>query len=345
MKRLMIPTVGALATGAVLLFCLLMSSRSLAYDEYSVNRDATNCRACHGDFRATPYTSKVDGQSWGDDLHDVHRNTMLGGDCDVCHFSGRFPAYIGKSTGGSGSYAAEPFGCAGCHGRAADGTGSTTIPTEGYGAGLRQLHFRAGQTLCINCHTDSNPANKTVAKENVLPPYYDNNDASHTAQPTNPCNPSPAFNENFKASTLGLDNDGNGQFDMADTACQPVTATPGEVSRSTNMTVTAYDKLSGNVTVAYGVACAATNNNIEYGALSSLSTYAYSGQVCALGNAGSATFTVPNGSFFLVVGNNGTKEGSYGKRRSTGTLSERPEDTTSVACPVPQDLVNRCDGP
>lgn len=328
--------------------CLLaawMAPRPLAYDQYSAARDATNCRACHGDFRAAPYVSKVDGQSWGENLHDVHRTTMLGGDCGVCHFTARFPAFIGKSGGGTGAYAAEAYGCAGCHGRAADGTGSATVPSQGYGAGLRQSHYRAGQTLCVNCHADANPANKVVAVESVLPPYYDNGDAGHPVQPSAPCNPGPAFNENFAGTSLGLDNDGNGQFDTADAACQPAGASPGEVSRQSPMTVTAYDKLSGALTIAYTPGCGATGNTIEFGPLASVATYGYGGQVCGMGNTGSASFVLPANSFFLVVGHDATKEGSYGTRLSSGTSAERPEDTGSATCPLPQNLANRCDGP
>jgi len=54
------------------------------YDKYSKDDDATNCRQCHGDFRDDNYVSPVDGQNWGN-LHNIHRSTMLGGDCDVCH--------------------------------------------------------------------------------------------------------------------------------------------------------------------------------------------------------------------------------------------------------------------
>jgi len=331
----------ALAGTSVILLVFMITgltaNRTQAYVQYSVNKDATNCRKCHGDFRSSPYTSLVDGQSWGDDLHDVHRNTMLAGDCDVCHFASRFPVNISASTGGFGGLA--PISCVGCHGRAADGTGAATV---GYGAGLRQRHWRAGTTECVNCHSDSNPANKTVVGENVRPPYYGSN-VFYPSMPTDPCNPSPTFTENFKGTTIGLDNDGNGQFDMADTACGAVAASPGEVSKTVSMLVTAYDKLSGAVTVSYGVACSATNNHVEYGPLSTLSTYVYSGQACAIGTTGTASFAVPDGSFFLVVADNATNEGSYGKRRTSGALIERPEDTTSVTCQKPQNLATRCD--
>ena len=83
---------------------------------------------------------------------------------------------------------------------------------------------------------------------------------------------------------------------------------------------------------------------MEYGPLSSLATYGYGGQVCGIGNAGSATFNAPAASsFFLVVARNASKEGSYGRRRTGATLAERPEDASSAACPIPQDLSLRCD--
>jgi len=324
----------------ILIVCVIVglsANRSEAYDQYSVNRDATNCRACHGDFRASPYTSKVDGQSWADDLHDVHRNTMLSGDCETCHFASRFPVHLDSSTGGTGGLA--PISCAGCHGRAEDGTGSATV---GYGAGLRQRHWRGAVTVCVNCHSDANPANKAVVGENMKPPYYANN-GGHTEIPTDPCNPSPTFTENFKGTTIGLDSDGNGQFDMADAACNPAAPSPGEVSKAVAMIVTGYDKVSGNVTVSYAAGCGAADNAVEYGSLSGLGTYTYTGQVCAVGNSGTASFNVPAGSFFLVVGRNTTREGSYGTKVVSGAVTERSEDTTSAACPLPQDLTNRCD--
>jgi cytochrome c553 len=327
------------ATALLVLVGLTWWSGSMAYSQYSVNKDATNCRACHGDFRDATYISKIDGQSWADGLHDTHRGTMLNGDCDTCHFAGRFPVYLGTSQGGVGLAA---ISCAGCHGRAQDGTGTGSV---GYGKGLRQQHYRANPTYCISCHADSNPAVPPLpVGENVLPPYYANPGTGHFI-PTDPCNPPPTYNENFAATTLSLDNDGNGFTDMADAACSP--ATPGEVSKTpaTMMLVTAYNKTTGAVSVSYTPACAATNNNVEYGNLnvSSLSTYTYAGQVCAVGNGGTATFTVPSGSFFLVVANDGTSEGSYGRRRTGLTLTERPEDATQTACPKPQVLATRCD--
>ncbi len=321
-----------LATGV-----LSWVSGARAYDQYSTSGATGNCATCHGNFRTSPYTSKVDGQSWGDDLHDVHRTTMLESDCATCHYSARFPTYIGRSPGGRGLAA---YGCSGCHGRAEDGTGSGT---EGFGAGLRQRHWRAGETGCINCHTDSKPVNKITANEKVKPPYYANPGTNHPRMPIDACNPSPAYNENFKGSTIGLDNDGNGQFDAADAACQ-LGGTPGEPGgASGQVRVTSFNPVTGDLTVSYGVGCSATDNSVEYGPLAAVSTYGYSGQVCAIGNTGEATFRLPAGNlFFLIVGRDASVEGSYGKRNDGASQVERPENA-GTSCPVPQSLTERCD--
>jgi hypothetical protein len=223
---------------------------------------------------------------------------MLAGDCDAA-ISLPLSGEHQRVDGGFGGLPA--ISCAGCHGRAADGTGAATV---GYGAGLRQRHWRAGTTDCVNCHSDSNPANKTVVGENVRPPYYGSN-VFYPAMPTDPCNPSPTFTENFKGTTIGLDNDGNGQFDMADSACGAVAASPARVE-AVSMLVTAYDKLSGALTVSYGAASATTTTSST--GCSRACRPTPRGQVCAIGTTGTATFTVPNGSFFLVVADDATNE-------------------------------------
>jgi len=202
----------------------VMAAKVLAYSQYSQNRDATYCAACHGGFRASPYTSLVDGQNWGDDLHNIHRNVMLGGDCNACHAgTSRFPVLLGSSSGGAGL---SQLSCVGCHGRAED----NASPLATYGAGLRQHHYRVDPTkcpdctICANCHADSNPANYTPVGEDILPPYYSNNDSNHPNIPADPCNPAGA--ENYAGSSIALDNDGDGIFDLADTDCQLLSPTP-----------------------------------------------------------------------------------------------------------------------
>jgi cysteine-rich repeat protein len=187
-----------------------------AYEQYSQNKDATNCRGCHGDFRASPYVSLADGVSWGDDAHDIHRRDMLGSDCDTCHGNGPFfPVLMGSSAGGTGFPA---IGCVGCHGRDAD-TGNDGI-SPGYGAGLRQHHTNAGVTDCADCHSDAVLTNYTPVGEDVLPDYYfmpTPPDLDHPDKPTDSC--SPNGEEDYAGSLLGLDNDGNGLYDGNDPAC------------------------------------------------------------------------------------------------------------------------------
>jgi hypothetical protein len=241
--------------------------------------------------------------------------------CALCHRGddGRNP-FIGSSDG----TALNPgFGCTGCH----------------EAAGLRLHHVNAGTVVCLDCHT----GDPTPARENAKPLYYGTADTNAN----NPCNPTATakLNENWTTNGFeGTDNDGDGLYDMADPDCQTAAATPGEAGKSpAPMLVTAYNKATGALTISFGVACTSTTNHIEHGLISNVKTYFYAGQVCALGNTGTATFTIPAGSFFLVVADNATNEGSYGKRRTGAVLAERPEDTTSVTCQKPQNLATRCD--
>ncbi len=202
---------------------LLASSRSgNAYTQYSQNGgDATNCGACHGDFRASAYVSPVDGQNWGN-LHNVHRTNMLNGDCDACHGADTFPVLLSQSAGGTGLLT---IGCVGCHGRSEDnvaGNPEVGAGRSGYGAGLRQHHQVAGATVCADCHLDANPANYTPVGENVLPPYYASPGTGHPAMPTQSCNGNGS--ENFAGATQGLNNDGDNLRDTFDADC----ATPVE---------------------------------------------------------------------------------------------------------------------
>jgi len=188
---------------------MLSLTTANAYQTYSTNGSTGNCASCHGDFRTSNYTSLADGASWGN-LHDVHRNTMLSGECSACHSSsGRFPVILNSSSG-TGSF---NLSCVGCHGRAETGSGGQVT-----GAGLRQHHWINGVTECLGCHSDSNPATFVTVGEDVLPPYYFTPDANHPNKPTAPCNPN--GEENFAATARGLDNDGDGIYDLNDSDCQ-----------------------------------------------------------------------------------------------------------------------------
>jgi hypothetical protein len=203
-----------------------------------------NCKACHGHFRATDennstpflrdeYISNTDGKTWREvytevtetepvlevGLHDVHRHIILDklsrSRCDVCHQDrntvGRYPVLIAHSA----SSQLEPISCMGCHGREED-EGNDNI-SHGLGAGLRQHHTNAGITECKTCHSDADPANYTPVGENVLPPYYFTPDPEFPNKPTDPCNQRRA--EDYAGGPKGLDNDGDGKYDMGDRDC------------------------------------------------------------------------------------------------------------------------------
>ena len=88
--------------------------------------------------------------------------------------------------------------------------------------------------------------------------------------------------------------------------------------------------------MAYTPACDATDHTIYYGDLSGVSSYAYADAACFLGTSGTATFDPGPGSwFFLIVANNGTEEGSFGK---DSVPVERPEAVGVGVCDVPQNL-------
>ncbi len=148
---------------------------------------------------------------------------------------------------------------------------------------------------------------------------------------------------------IGL-SDGDGQSpdftetDLSELYCGNASA-PGEAGRATELFVTAYDKGTGVMSLSYGVPCQATGHTIEYAELTpaNLSSHSWEGQECALGASGSydwSTDALTESLFFVIVADNGSDMGSYGQD-SAGT--ERPEDTTSTACPLPQNLGDRCD--
>lgn len=117
--------------------------------------------------------------------------------------------------------------------------------------------------------------------------------------------------------------------------------TPGEASGATQMLVTSYNKTTGDIGLSYQPACSATNHTVYAGSLASVSAMTFANQTCALGASGTATINLGSGdAFWVIVGHNGVREGSYGTN-SSGT--ERPENTTLPTCNYPQDLALRCD--
>ena len=130
-----------------------------------------------------------------------------------------------------------------------------------------------------------------------------------------------------------------------DCALDCISVTPGEASGGNGLLVTGFDDGTGVLSLAYQPACEAQDHVIEYGELTAanLESYAWSGQECALGASGShdwSTLGLPDAMFFVIVGRDSFREGSYG---TDGDGLERPEDATSVVCPLPQNLTLRCD--
>ena len=118
---------------------------------------------------------------------------------------------------------------------------------------------------------------------------------------------------------------------------------PGEASpqdSSAERMRASWNAGTGRVEVAYSPACDATGHTIRWGDLSSVSSYGYAGAECAVGASGVADFDPGASSvFFLIVADNASSEGSYG-RDATGT--ERPEADGPTACDFPQDLTATC---
>jgi hypothetical protein len=144
------------------------------------------------------------------------------------------------------------------------------------------------------------------------------------------------------AANLCLDFDGTNASitDMSET--NP--ATPGEAGADAQpLLVTDYDHGTGELSLLYGVACEAIDHAIHYGPLSNfdLATYNFTGRDCGIGNTGLYEQFAPGAGsyFFLLVADDGTVEGSYG-RDSEGV--ERPADLANPICPLPQDLSAAC---
>ena len=255
------------------------ASKAWAYENYS------GCNDCHGGFRDSPYISLSDGSNWGNDLHDVHRNDMLSGECDACHTSGgRSPVFLGSSNGGNGLAA---ISCSGCHGRDED-MGSDSI-SSGRGAGLRQHHTNAGVQDCKDCHTDADPALYTPVGEDVLPNYFANPGTGHTSIPMDSCNP--AGEEDFAGTPLGLDNDGDGTYDTADSNCSAVVPT--------------YS-VGGSVSGLTGSGLALQNNGADTLAIGANGSFTFAAEL-QQGNAYAVTVsTQPTGQTCSVTNGSGT---------------------------------------
>jgi hypothetical protein len=199
----------ALRTGWALLAALALlawAPRVHAFPMYD-DGSGNGCVSCHNG-----YTNEGS-------LHLAHLTKFGINACGLCHMNpngGDTPVYTYKSNVG--------FGCAGCHGHDYGETSIHSGLPKATAYGLRRKHaliFAAASqpNLCATCHFpgsaitgDPDPA-PAIYDETVRPPYYN--------QPTydNLTDPCSSAQESFD-NTEGLDNDGNGFADMADSACQ-----------------------------------------------------------------------------------------------------------------------------
>jgi hypothetical protein len=125
---------------------------------------------------------------------------------------------------------------------------------------------------------------------------------------------------------------------LADCTC--AAPTPGEAF---DLRVDSFTPSTGTMAISWTPACAAAGHSVVYGPLDSISSYAYSGQVCGVGGTGHFEDLVlgPGSYYFFVVANDGaTHEGSYGRDRAG---LERPEALDDPFCGFAQTLYDRCD--
>ena len=119
---------------------------------------------------------------------------------------------------------------------------------------------------------------------------------------------------------------------------------PGEASAQSEPAEqmrAAYNKTTGLIDVEFTPACDASEHTIYFGHLADVASYGYTGAACGRGQSGTTSFD-PAGvtdAYFLIVGNTGAVEGSYG----TDSLgAQRPEDLGTAACDLPRDLSGTC---
>jgi hypothetical protein len=68
---------------------------------------------------------------------------------------------------------------------------------------------------CGGCHSDNNAATFTPVGEGALPPYYED-PGSFTGIPTHPCNLPAQTNPETRFGNWGLDNNGDGKYDVVE---------------------------------------------------------------------------------------------------------------------------------
>ena len=238
-----------LAVTAGLFLAVAGNHTAQAYSRYT-----DGCNNCHGAFYQSS-TSPKGTVFPSNDNHFMHNDpSTMGNNCNLCHSgTSRTPVYTWRSNGTS-SIANDGLGCSGCH----------------VGPGLRKHHQVNGVPGCTGgCHSSS----EVSAPENVDPPYYGGVWASLT-KVRNAGNTVLASNTNENWSVgdfLGLDNDGNNLYDLADYAVGPRDRILSSTREGNDIRVTwqTYGgrtntvQAAGNVSGAYsGISPAITTTNV-----------------------------------------------------------------------------------
>ena len=120
-------------------------------------------------------------------------------------------------------------------------------------------------------------------------------------------------------------------------------ASPGEPSKSGVLPAmtASWNGATERIDVQFVPGCDATDQAIYFGSLGAVGSYGYAGSACGLGTGGSVSIDPGVGdAFFVVVGQDGGWEGSYGR---DGAGGERPEASGIGVCDVPQSLTATCD--
>jgi hypothetical protein len=226
------------------LISVIFATAALAYPDYD------GCKGCHGGFKEDNYVSKSDGANWNESLMDGHE-TFVGDKCDACHKDGsKGEVYLNFSKDSSLSKS-----CVGCHGRQEDVNGSCSPESGGIevecggGAGLRSMHeLQVGSGTCSSCHSgdpapfgeQANPFNYGLSGVQMMDACDE--DSSESRYGAN-----------------GLDNDGDGQIDGADSDCQAVNSPPTQPG-----TLSAAAVTSSSATVSWGASSDDNGDTITY---------------------------------------------------------------------------------
>jgi hypothetical protein len=202
----------ALPAGCVvaLLSVTLWTSSAHAYKWYD-NGSGSGCVQCHIEF-----------QGGSGALHRQHRDYFGVTSCNLCHPSGAGSSPVLTYWSGPGG----GFGCAGCHGQDYGEISPNSGQPKSSAYGLRQFHVNKGVDSCgtSGCHKPGSLGHSDpfppLFGEDVAPRYYD----PLFSNLTNPCS-SAQESIPFDGNNTGLDNDGDGLVDSADSDCASVVTT------------------------------------------------------------------------------------------------------------------------